>query len=119
MLKIIVIYWQSSSPLKQQKCIFFFREGERTAFLRSCVLPTLPSPLSCRDSRSIQGGTHQRGARASEHTSTVTPQGFETACFVLRVPSTQVQEHGVLASSLLLLADSHAARAEKGAIRLR
>ncbi|CAN0246879.1 unnamed protein product, partial [Ectocarpus sp. 13 AM-2016] len=31
----------------------------------------------------------------------------------------QVQEHGVLASSLLLLADSHAARAEKGAIRLR
>ncbi|CAN0410641.1 unnamed protein product, partial [Laminaria digitata] len=31
----------------------------------------------------------------------------------------QVQEHGVLASSLLLLADSHAARAEKGALRLR
>ncbi|CAM9829046.1 unnamed protein product, partial [Ectocarpus fasciculatus] len=31
----------------------------------------------------------------------------------------RVQEHGVLASSLLLLADSHAARAEKGAIRLR
>lgn len=31
----------------------------------------------------------------------------------------QIQEHGVLASSLLLLADSHAARAEKGAIRQR
>ncbi len=40
------------------------------------------------------------------------------SCFVFR-PRGQVQEHGVLASSLLLLADSHAARAEKGAIRSR
>lgn len=31
----------------------------------------------------------------------------------------QVQEHGVLASSLLLLAESHAARAEQDRIRLR